>query len=79
MVETKKPGDLLAAGETLLTIVLSDDTLALKYVCLQWCLDLIAASAAAAAAAPMLLLSQTSVLRTSRVIVSADDGVRDVP
>jgi hypothetical protein len=73
MVETKKPGDLLAAGETLLTIVLSDDTLALKDVCLQWCLDLITSKP------PILLLSQTFVLHTSRVIVSADDGVRDVP
>lgn len=75
MNETAKPGDLLVASKTLLTIVLSDNTLVLKDVCLQWYLDLIAA---AAAAAPMLLLSQTSVLRTSRVIVSADDGVRDV-
>jgi hypothetical protein len=74
MVETKKPGDLLAAGETLLTIVLSDDTLALKDVLVwQWCLDLITSEPS------ILLLSQTFVLHTSRVIVSADDGVRDVP
>lgn len=72
MVKTK-PGDLLAAGETLLMIVLSDNTLALKNVCLQWCLDLIACTP------PILLLSQTFVLQTSRVIVSADDGARDVP
>jgi hypothetical protein len=48
MNETAKPGDLLVASKTLLTIVLSDNTLVLKDVCLQWCLDLIAAAAAAA-------------------------------
>jgi hypothetical protein len=73
MNETAKPGDLLVASKTLLTIVLSDNTLVLKDVCLQWCLDLITSKP------PILLLSQTFVLHTSRVIVSADDGVRDVP